>query len=126
MVEILENLSQEVSDYKDTNLLLKNARKNYQLVTLYDEARQLFHAEQWLAVVKILDRITTIKPDFKDSDNLLPDAQKKVAELNRRIELDGLYSRGIQEMDLGNWGKRVITSKPSKALNRNFWKQQSY
>ncbi len=29
--------------------------------------------------------------------------KKKVAELNRRIELDGLYSRGIQEMDLGNW-----------------------
>lgn len=102
-VNTLETLTGEASDYKDATTLLQDARKKNQLAQLYLEAHRLHKAQQWQAVVKVFSQIAAMEPNYRDPDGLLPSAQKEVAELKRMADLRELYSRGVREIDAGNW-----------------------
>jgi formylglycine-generating enzyme required for sulfatase activity len=99
----LEELVAEDPGYKDSAALLDQARRQKRLADLYNQARQLHGAEQWLAVVRVFDQITSLDPDYPDPDDLLATARQKAAELQRQGELNDLYRRAVLEMDAGHW-----------------------
>ncbi|MCK5429564.1 MAG: tetratricopeptide repeat protein, partial [Anaerolineales bacterium] len=70
---------------------------------MYDEARQLHQAQEWQAVVIVFSEINLLEPDYPDTEGLLASAQEEVTLLERRRELENLYSRALEEMDAGNW-----------------------
>ena len=74
-----------------------------QLADLYAEARRLAQAKQWRAVVNVFAQIAALQPDYADPDELLPAAQKEVAELKRQAGLNDLYSRAVRELDARRW-----------------------
>ena len=80
-------------------------KKQKRLAELYAEARQLSVAKKWQAVAKVFAQIKSIDPDYSDTENLLPIAEKKLEELKRQAEQNELYSRAVHEMDAGHWGE---------------------
>ncbi|MGE5601560.1 MAG: CHAT domain-containing protein [Nitrososphaerales archaeon] len=99
----LAKLAAEAADYKDAGARLAEATKRRQLAGLHDEALQLAAAEDWQAVVKVFGQIALLDSTCPDPDNLLPEAQRRVAELQRQADIDRLYDRAVGELDAGNW-----------------------
>jgi outer membrane protein assembly factor BamD (BamD/ComL family) len=100
-IQILETLSNQSANYEDAPQLLRIARNKKQLQKLYDEAKMLHAAQKWEAVVKVFGQITELDTKYTDPDDLLSSAQDEITLLNRKKELDDLYSLAVHKIDSG-------------------------
>ena len=97
----------QVSDidpvYRDVAVRLENAREQQQIAALRTEARRLYEARQWAAVVKVGDRLRALNPDATDLDELMTSARTELAAAERAERIDKDYREAVRILDAGDW-----------------------
>ncbi|MGH3771171.1 MAG: WD40 repeat domain-containing protein, partial [Pseudonocardiaceae bacterium] len=86
---------------------LDNARRRQQIAGWHDEARRLYQAEQWAAVVKIGERLHTLDPAAADPDGLVTSAQAQVTAAEQAAQIDSQYRSGLRLLDAGKWQEAI-------------------
>lgn len=81
-------------------------KKEKQIAELYERARSYYRNGQWQRVIDVVSgEIGAIDSTYLDLDNLLPQAQKRMRDDERRRQLNDLYDRGQHYLNLRNWEK---------------------
>jgi serine/threonine-protein kinase len=97
----------QVSDidpgYRDVAVRLENPREQQQVAALCAEARRLYDARQWAAVVKVGDRLRALNPDAADLDYLMTSARTELAAAERAEQMAEDYRAALRTLDAGAW-----------------------
>ncbi len=91
--------------YRDVGQRLDNAQRQQQLTGLHTEARRLYRAEQWAAVVKIGEQLHILDPAAADPDGLVSWARAQLGS-------ESQYSRGLHLLDTGKWQQAIEALEP--------------
>jgi outer membrane protein assembly factor BamD (BamD/ComL family) len=75
-------------------------RRTEQIASLYKEAQELFHAQEWQQALVRMDEIYTLEPHFDDSQGVAARAQE---EVERQGKLDVLYSQAQAALKARDW-----------------------
>jgi CHAT domain/WD domain, G-beta repeat len=89
--------------YRDVAARLENAREQQQLAGLRAEARRLYRASQWAAVIKIGERLHELNADTADLDDLVTSAHAKLAAAEQAERLATGYRAALRMLDDGAW-----------------------
>ncbi len=94
-IELLEAVVALDASYRDTAVLLADARRHHTVAELYGEAHALQRTRSWQAVLLTLERIRAVDADFGDPDGLANTAREALARdalaaERRQLALDGL------------------------------------
>lgn len=95
------------SGYRDAGQRLDDARRRQQSAGLQAEARQLYQAEQWAAVVKIGEQLSILDPADADPEGLVSSARAQLASAERAAQEASEYRRGLRLLDAGEWQQAI-------------------
>ena len=71
------------------------------LAERYDEARRLFQAQAWQAVVNVFEHIHGHDPAYPDPEGMLAAAETTLAAQERERRLTEIYRQAMRDMDAG-------------------------
>ena len=116
-IMLLEELQQETGDedYRDAASLLGEAKLQQELLNHYQQAEQLFAAEQWDKVVQHLEQIQAKRANYHQTDveRMLEDAQT-----NREATRN--YEAGLEALKAERWADAVICFDKTFSLRSGF------
>ncbi|MGH3753212.1 MAG: WD40 repeat domain-containing protein [Pseudonocardiaceae bacterium] len=98
--------------YRDVAQRLDNARRQQQLAGLQAEARRLYRAKEWAAVVKIGERLRVVDPAAADPDGLVTLARTQLTSAERAAQIAAQYSRGLRLLNAGEWQQAIEALEP--------------
>ena len=90
--------------YRDVGARVAEAQRRGTVAQLYAEARELYAAGAYDAVLNVLERSAAVDAGYADPDKLRDGARAKLAERERRQELQALYRQSLQLLDGGKLG----------------------
>ncbi|MGH3696221.1 MAG: CHAT domain-containing protein [Pseudonocardiaceae bacterium] len=93
--------------YRDAGQRLDDARRRQLSAGLQAEARRLYQAEQWAAVVKIGEQLCLLDPADADPDGLVSSAGAQLASAERAAQEASEYRRGLRLLDAGEWQQAI-------------------
>jgi tetratricopeptide (TPR) repeat protein len=91
--------------YRDVGQRLDNAQRWQKITGLHTEARRLYRAEQWTAVVRIGEQLHILDPAAADPDGLVSVARAQLSS-------EPQYSRGLHLLDTGKWEQAIEALEP--------------
>ncbi len=91
------------SGYRDAAARLKNAREQQQIAALRSEARRLYEARQWVAMINAGERLRALNPDAAELDDLITSARTELAAAERAERIAKDYSTALRMLDAGAW-----------------------
>jgi WD40 repeat protein len=95
------------SRYRDAAQRLDDVRRRQQIDDWQTEARRLYQAEQWAAVVKIGEQLHILDPAGADPDGLVSSARAQFASVERAAQAASEYRRGLRLLDAGEWQQAI-------------------
>ncbi|MGH3720875.1 MAG: CHAT domain-containing protein [Pseudonocardiaceae bacterium] len=98
--------------YRDVGQRLDDARRQQQLVGLHAEARRLYRAEQWAAVVKIGEQLHIVDPAAADPDGLVSSARAQLTAEEQAEQIASQYRTGLRLLDAGEWQEAIEALEP--------------
>jgi WD40 repeat protein len=94
-------------DYRDVAERLDDTRRRQQIAGLQADARRLYQAEHWAAVVKIGEQLHILDPADADPDGLVSSARAQLASAERAVKEASVYRRGLRLLDAGEWQQAI-------------------
>jgi tetratricopeptide (TPR) repeat protein len=106
--------------YRDARERLEQAQHRHAITELEGEARRLHRAKQWVAVVKVGERLHELDPAAGDPDGLVTAARGEIAAAERTSTLAAHYREGLRHLDAGAWQQAVEAFRQVEHLDANY------
>jgi len=91
----------------------EDEERRRKLIELYEQARRLYEAREWQAVVGVFSQMHALDPGYADPEGLLVSA-REAQRLTRRVA--AAYDRGRRHMESGEWPQAVESFEEVRRL----------
>jgi outer membrane protein assembly factor BamD (BamD/ComL family) len=106
--------------YRDAPQRLAYAESHARLVELYDAAQDALVGQRWLEAKDKLDEIGRADPAYRDTANLLSQAERALSEMRTSEDLAKLYEEGLAQYRRRQWHEASVSMQQVLAVDPGY------
>lgn len=120
LLEIEPGYKNVAEKYDEAKYQLENQGLDAAKQQLYRQAKYAMSNKDWINAVNYLERILNIDPKYRDTQKLLRETQKNLADTSETNLVTVLYHQGIQHMQQKSWLEALIAFEKIEVVDSNF------